>query len=639
MASDAGQPVIFLSYAHADAKRAKALAAALGGRGFTVWWDTMIEGGASFAKSIREALDAADAVVVLWSRTSIESDWVADEAAQGRDRKRLVPLSLDGSLPPLGFRQYQTIDLSHWRGRAAGREMEAVERAILQAIGQSPVVARAASLAHGPGVDRRRAMLMAGGAGALLAGGGALYAWRDNLFGDDASDRTLAVLPFKNLSGDASQAYLSDGLTEEVRAGLIRNAGLRVLAATTSNSVRDDTGGATAIAAKLGVSHLLEGSVQRAGDVARVAIELTDGKTGFTTWSKRIDARLTDIFAFQTEVARTVSEALSARMATQDPAPGGTRSIRAYEEYLKGRALYLAASDEASDRAAMAHFEIAIAADPQFALARAGLSRVLASLAASNAEAGELKSLYNRAIDEATKATTIAPRLAEGHLALGYALFSGRLDMKAARPSYDLAAKLGAGDGDILLLYGLFAVRQRRFAEARDAIGRATVLDPLNPRTWRAAGSIALASGRPSEAIARYDRALALNPKMSNAHALKGYALIALKRWKPARDALDQESSAMFRLTGLAILGQKIGDKALAEKSFAELIAREGDAALYQQAQVLAQWGRNGDALDRLERARTVGDPGLTNLAVDPFIAPLTKEPRYQALMRSIGFA
>ena len=94
-ASEANQPTLFLSYAHADAKRSEALAAALGQRGYTVWWDNLIEGGASFARSIRAALEAADAVIVLWSRTSIDSDWVADEAAQGRDRRRLVPITLD----------------------------------------------------------------------------------------------------------------------------------------------------------------------------------------------------------------------------------------------------------------------------------------------------------------------------------------------------------------------------------------------------------------------------------------------------------------------------------------------------------------------------------------------------------------
>ena len=116
MSSD--QPTVFLSYAHGDRVKAQQLTAALAERGYTVWWDGLIEGGAQFARSIREALDAADAVIVLWSEKSIESGWVCDEAAQGRERHRLVPLSLDGSLPPLGFRQYQTIDLANWRGRA-----------------------------------------------------------------------------------------------------------------------------------------------------------------------------------------------------------------------------------------------------------------------------------------------------------------------------------------------------------------------------------------------------------------------------------------------------------------------------------------------------------------------------------------
>ena len=114
MSTDDPQPTIFLSYAHDDRVKARRLAAALERCGYTVWWDGLIEGGAQFDRSIREALDAADAVVVLWSQRSVESDWVRDEAAQGRDRRRLVPLSLDGSAPPLGFRQYQMIDI--WAG-------------------------------------------------------------------------------------------------------------------------------------------------------------------------------------------------------------------------------------------------------------------------------------------------------------------------------------------------------------------------------------------------------------------------------------------------------------------------------------------------------------------------------------------
>ena len=125
----------------------------------------MIEGGAQFAKSIRQALDAADACV-LWSKSSIESDWVCDEAAQGRERRRLVPLSLDGSLPPLGFRQYQTIDLARWRGRADAPQIDAIRRGIAVALGKQPVAPHTA----GSPVSRRM-MACGAGAGGVCRGG------------------------------------------------------------------------------------------------------------------------------------------------------------------------------------------------------------------------------------------------------------------------------------------------------------------------------------------------------------------------------------------------------------------------------------------------------------------------------------
>src|SRR5437764_7213165 len=161
MSSDAGQPTIFLSYAHGDHAQAQRLAAALQRCGCTVWWDALIEGGTRYAATIDEALETADAVVVLWSRNSVSSDWVRDEAAQGRERQRLVPLSLDGTHPPLGFRQIQMIDISSWSGRSNAPQLEAVRRGIAVAMGQ-PVPARAAERPKA-GLSRRTAL--AGGLG------------------------------------------------------------------------------------------------------------------------------------------------------------------------------------------------------------------------------------------------------------------------------------------------------------------------------------------------------------------------------------------------------------------------------------------------------------------------------------------
>jgi TolB-like protein len=632
MSDDEDRSTIFLSYAHADKAKAQRIAAALEKSGYIVWWDQLIEGGSRYARSIDDALEKADAVVVAWSKSSIDSDWVKDEASHARDRHKLVPVSLDGSAPPLGFRQYQMIDLAHWRGRPDAKEMEAVRRAISSALGQQPGPQRT----QGPSMDRRNVMI-AGGAAAVAAAGGAI-AWQAGLFGGSNEARSIAVLPFKNLSGDPAQAFLSEGLTEEIRATLARNAALMVLAGATSAAASVD-GGAKDVSRKLGVGYLLDGSVQRAGDRVRVATNLTNGKTGFSEWSQTVDRTLDDVFALQSEIAQNVSDALSAKMASDAPTLGGTRNAKAYEAYLRGKSLYNLAKDEETDREARANYEIAIAADPNFALAHAAMSRVLSSMASSYAEAADLKTLYASAIAEARRATQLAPTLAEAHLALGYALFSGRLDVRGARPSYDAAARYGRGNADILLLCALYTVRMRRFDDARDAIERALVLDPLNPRTWRAAGSIAFASAEFQQAVERCDKALELNPSISNAHALKGYALIELKRWKEAKESLEEEPSTMFRTTGLAILGAKTGDKAQAEKSFAELVSSEGDAALYQQAQVLAQWGRNDEAMERLEKARVVGDSGLIALVTDPFLSPLAKDPRYRAMVHSIGFA
>ena len=633
MSNDERRPTIFLSYAHADKTRAQRLAAALEEGGYTVWWDALIEGGSRFASSIDEALEAADAVIVLWSKNSIDSDWVRDEATHARDRHRLVPVSLDNCRPPMGFRQYQMIDMTRWHGRADSPQFDAIRRAIATAGGQPSPHRKTAQQ-----VDRRRA-LMIGGSAATVAATGGFVVWKTGLLDSSAPARSVAVLPFKNLSGDARQAFLSDGLTEEIRAALARNAGLLVLAGVSSDTERDQEGDARSISSRLGVAYLLDGSVQRVGDRVRVATNLTNGKTGFSEWSERIERKLDDIFSLQSDIALNVSRALSVQMATDAPALGGTRNARAYEAYLRGKTLYNLARDDATDREARANFEVAVAADPEFALARAGLSRVLASIASQSAQAGDLKLLYSSAVEQAERAIEIAPGLAEGHLALAYARFAGFLDIRGARPSYEKAYELGRGNADVVLLYALYAVRARRYPVARDAIERALALDPLNPRTHRAAGTIAYASRRYADAVTEYRRSLQLNPKMSIARAFMGDALLQMGKIDEAREAYAAETAPMFRLRGLAVLEHRAGNEAAAEKAFNALVSEIGDAAMYQQAEVMAQWGRTDEALARLQRAREIGDSGLSYVATDPLLDPIAKDPRFLRFIKDLGFA
>lgn len=633
--SSAKRVTLFLSYAHDDESWARRIKTALEQAGYTVWWDAMIEGGAAFAKSISTALEAADVIIVLWSAASVESDWVRDEAAHGRERHRLVPLSLDGTRPPLGFRQYQFISFRRWRGQRDAPEFVALERAIATAAGQEMPSLAARRLP----VSRRTALIAGSiGAAAAIYGGTFLVIDRDWLKSRNEKP-SIAVLPFKNLSGDPSQAYFSDGLTEEVRSALVRLNSLRVLAATSSERASEEQDDITSVAKELGVGFLLGGSVRRSGNIFRIGTELTDGKSGFSLWSKSVDRRMTDIFAVQGEIARMVASALSVQIATDNPAPGGTENVAAYDHYLMGRSLYHLAKDEATDRQALAHYDLAIAADPKFAMARAARSRVLASIASQYAKASELKSLYGAAVGDARRAVALAPTLAEGHLALGYALFAGRLDIKGARTSYDRAYKYGRGNADIVLLYALYTVRARRFGAARQAIEDALALDPLNPRTHRAAGSIAYASRRYADAVTHSRRAIELNPAISNAHANMGDALMGLGKLDEARAAYAAEPTIMFRLRGQAIIEHRLGNRAAAQSALDQLVRDVGDAAVYQQAEVLAQWGKTEEALAKLERARAVGDSGLSLLATDPLLDPISKDPRFSNMIKALGFA
>ena len=646
--SDAVRPTAFLSYARADQVQAEKLAKALEHAGLKLWWDAQIEGGAAFAKSIETALDDCDAVIVLWSRSSVGSDWVLDEAAKGRDLRKLVPVSIDGTEPPLGFRQYQSINLSRWQVDANAAEIANVIRSVQAAKGQSTRSPLASASHHRTVLSRRSLMVSA--AGATLTAAAGVYAWRKGLFDGhrSATGNSVAVLPFANLSGDQSQDYFSDGLAEELRATLARNLKLQVMAQASSAIFRDRKDDAVTIAGKLGVAYLLDGSVRRSGDVVRITSDLIDGETGFSRWSQTFDRVMEDIFAVQSEIAGTVSRALVAEVASADGSEAGsdppltvsgaTTRVEAYDAYLRGRALYDLSADEASERAALAQFDLAIAADPDYAAAHAARARSLTAIANQYGAVGQLAGLYDAAIAAAERAIAIAPDLADAHSTLGFTLFQGRLDARAAREPFERSRKLGAGEATVMARYAQYSARIGRKQEAAQAIERALLLDPLNPLIHRAAGSIEYAARNYEASIPPARRALALNPRMSRANASIGDAMLMLGRSEEARAAYEAEPVDDFRLAGIAILEHRLGNTAAAIAAMSKLADSQGDRVLYQQAQILAQWGEREAAFARLEQALQVGDSGLIYSRNDPFLDPLRRDPRFGRLLESIGF-
>ena len=638
------RPTVFLSYARADQALARALAQGLEAAGLQVWWDTLIEGGAAFAKSIEAALAASDAVVVLWSAQSIASDWVLDEAAQGRDLKKLVPVSIDGTEPPLGFRQYHAITLAPHKGAIDEASLQAVLRAVLPLAGRE-ALPRAAAKPIAPAVNAtRRGLLIGGGAIAVAAVATGAVGWRRGWFGGTSVlDSSVAVLPFKNLSGDAKKGYFSDGLSEEVRATLARNRKLKVMAEASSGKFRDGDTGAVDIAAQLGVGFLLDGSVRWADDKVRVAADLIDGHTGFSRWSHLFERRIDDVFAVQSEIANTVAMALAAQVAPasaaeQLAASGGTVNVGAYDAYLRGRALYAQSTGEASDRSALELFDAAIALDPKYASAHSSRALALTTLANQYDSVAKREGIYDQAVAAAKRAIALAPEYATAYSTLGFVLFQGRMDARAAREPYEKSNALGPGDAKVQARWALYCARSGREREAAEAMERALSRDRLNAQIHLAAGSVEYAARRFEASMPPVRKALELNPKMTRAHASIGDALVNLGDLQQARGEYAAEPIADFKLTGLAIVEHRSGDGAAARAMFKRLVDELGDVVLYQQGQVLAQLGDVDAAIERLLKAREAGDAGLIYARNDPFLDPLRADPRMQKLLAALGF-
>lgn len=630
---------VFVSYSRDDRKRALPVIELLEASGFSVWWDGLLEGGERFSRTTEAALENARAVVVLWSKTAIASHWVHDEATRGRDRSVLVPLTIDGSEPPLGFRQYQTIDITRSRLKPGDAAADMMIRAVTAL--HDPATAPPPKPPVRKGIDRRAAIAGAG-AVALVAGAGTIW-WSGLFRGGGEAANSVGVLPFVNLSGDPAQTYFSDGLAAEVRTELARNPLLQVAAQASSNKFRDRSEDAKSIAQKLGVAYLLDGSIRRAGDTMRIAAELIDGRSGFSKWAQAFDRPIADVFAVQAEIARAVTTALSAEVGGQQAdgavANGTTTNITAFDAFLRGRDLLDEGSSEENDRAALAKFDAAIAADPNYGLAHAARSRTLTVIANQyNVQGPARRLLYDEAVAAAQRATQVAPQSADAWSALGFVLIYGRLDAKAAEPPYDRSYKLGSGDADVLSRYALFCSRIGRFELARTAMARSAALDLLNGRTVRLQGEVEFGARRFAQAVPLLERALVINPKMGVARSVLGSSKFLLGDSAGAEAAFAADPNRLFGLTGLAIVRHSQGRKSEAAQDLATLIAENGDNSLYQQAQIAAQWGETVRAMQLLQTARSEGDAGVMYARNDPFLDPVRRDPGFKDLLNSLGF-
>ena len=644
---------IFVSYKSEDRKRVEPIVDALIAEGFSVWWDVHIEAGTDWRERIKQALQSAACVLVVWTETSAGSSgqFVQDEAERAKKRGIYLPIAIDAVEAPLGFGQDQILELVGWRGnRKDPRFVDVIEAARAIVAGkQRPTMSARRMPQRTANLRWIRWLPIA--AGMVLLGAILTFVVEPSRIcrsvgitcgavslANAAPQNSIAVLPFTNLSGDPAQDYLSDGLAEDLIAALTRNGALQVMGRTSTFKFKGSKDDSATIGSRLGVAYLLDGSVRRDGDTLRVSADLIEAKTGFQRWAQTYDRPMKDVLSIQGDIAALVAEALKAKMTEAGPtSTGGTNNATAFDAYLQGRQLLATSGSESEYRKAIAQFDAALAADPEYALAHAARSRALLAIAAQFAQGRTMQTLVADGLREAQRAVDLAPDLALARSALATARAIGRLDMAGAAEPFEQSWRLAPGDPAILMSFGAYQSDIGQNDQAITVLRRAAVLDPLNPNVQRFLGIAYYFAGRYPEAIDAFRAALAINPHMALAHGYMGHVLYLQNKLLEARAEYALEPSFWSKV-GFALVDNRNGDKTAATRGLANIRQLVNETTFYQQAEVLAQWGQQDQAVEALEHAYSARDSGLLQLRSDPLLNPLKDNPGYRNLLRRLGF-
>ena len=652
---------VFLSYASQDAEAAKRICEALRAAGIEVWFDqSELRGGDAWDRSIRQQIrDCALFVPIISQHTHerlegyfrLEWKLAVDRTHTMAEIKAfLVPVVIDSTTErdpaiPEKFRELQ------WTRLPAGETSPAFAARVQRLLSGETSTANRAGAASGTVPPVRApasswlsrvlpvaALVVILGAGAYLA---IERPWISKPVASAAfapPPHSIAVLPFVNLSGDASQDYFSDGLTEELLNSLADIDGLQVAARTSSFSFKEHPDVAT-VAHKLNVGAVLEGSVRRSAHTIRVTAQLINAVTGFHLWSKTYDRDIGDVLKLQTEIATSVASALRVTLLGDFAAKvelGGTRNPAAFDAYLRGAKAFSSRREAKDIPPAIAAYTEAIRLDPHYALALAGRSIALSGFAGEAEIPAGVRETNDKAQADARQSLALAPDLAQAHLALANVL-ENILNFTQASEAYERALALAPGNAQVLQDSGKFAAWMGHFDAALAAARRAVVLDPLARQSHTLLGRAMYATRRYEEAVEAYAEVISLAPDFEATYGERGLAYYGLGDLERARASCETKPD-LWSQQCLAVIYDKLGRHADAEAELSKLKAAQGDASAYQYATIYAQWGNRAKALEWLETALRLRDPGLELLKTDPLMDPLRKEPRFQAVMRELKF-
>ena len=534
-------------------------------------------------------------------------------------------------LTPEGVRRTESLDSGEARpspmGRRVGRTLDFLIITILAVA----VGVLAWRLSEKPAGSSQRAAVVSAAPGATAT-----------LPGSAIPEQSIAVLPFVNVSGDAKQQYFSDGLSEDLIIALSQYPALTVIGRESSFQLRNTTLDSAAIGKKLGVAHLLEGSVSRDGDEVRIRAELVDASSGHMLWSDHYDRPYKNLFSLQDEITQAVASALHAKLSEgtggtavvqTDRPPSG--SLAAYNAYLEGNFYYDRSTAKAFHQA-IAAYRRAIDADPKYAAAYAKLSLAWMQLTAGLVTGPALQQISAKARAASDTALKLDPKSAAAHLARGYLLWA-ELDWRGAEAEYQRALAFAPASADAKRLLATSMASLGRLDEAVRLSREVVAVNPLDARAYYNLAQYLSGLWRLDAAVLATRRAIALQPQGAAYHAQ--LAVIELQRedGRAALQAAQAESAPFWRSWALALSYVETGDKNQADQALQKLIAGDANDAAYQIAEVYAYRKQPDEAFSWLDRAWRQHDGGITGLLYDPFLLRYKDDPRFAAFCKKVG--
>src|SRR5438094_1017916 len=455
--------------------------------------------------------------------------------------------------------------------------------------------------------------------------------------------KSIAVLPFDNLSRDPDNAYFAEGVQEEILTRLAKVADLKVISRTSTQRFKSAPSDLREIAKQLGVMNIVEGSVQKANDQVRVNVQLINAMTDAHLWADTYDRKLIDIFSVESEIAKTIADTLQVKLSgseMQMMAAQPTTDTTAYELYHKGRSLWERRSGDNIPKA-ISFYEQAIARDPNYALAYAGLAS--AHILSPFYTGADRREASSKAKEAALKALRLDPNLAEAHLALGKVLFFSEIDLAGANREYKRAIELKPNDAAAHHWFGNDTLAALgRFEEAIAESKRAVELDPLSIVINADLGGTFYYAGRYEEAAAQLRKTLEIDPTDFYARYNLGIALQAKGDLSGAiaeYEKAKQLGENTLVSTLCAVAKAYAGDKDAARRMLSELdnISQRREVVGYLRALLYLSLNNKDEALRWLEQGYEERDgSNISWIKVDPLLDSLHGDPRFESLVQKV---